>query len=96
MTEQYFMRTTDAQGRAHGGFQWPMEVGAIVTAPDWNPKPVCGGGLHGLLNGGGDASHLSFGTDAATPRRAEAARRNASQPRRADGGLDMPSLRMGK
>lgn len=39
---------------------------------------------------------LSFGTEAATPRRAEAARRNASQPRRADGGLDMPSLRMGK
>lgn len=39
---------------------------------------------------------LSFGTDTATPRRAEAARRNASQPRRPDGGLDMPSLRMGK
>ena len=29
------------------GFQWPLTVGAIVEAPDWNPAPQCGGGLHG-------------------------------------------------
>ena len=41
-------------------FVWPLEVGAEVEAPDWNPEPKCGGGLHclpnaigswGLLNG---------------------------------------------
>ena len=59
-----FLRTTDASGRAYGGFQWPLEVGATVTAPDWNPEPVCGGGLHGLLNGLGESWHLSFADDA--------------------------------
>ena len=59
-----YLRTTDANGRAYGDFQWPLEVGAIVTAPDWTPAPVCGGGLHGLLNGLGDGNHLSFDSDA--------------------------------
>ena len=64
MTAQLFLRTTDAQGRAYGGFQWPLEVGATVTAPDWKPTAECGNGLHGLLNGLGDSSHLSFYSDA--------------------------------
>ena len=34
-----------------GSFAWP-ESGP-VEAPDWNPKPVCGFGLHGLLWGVG-------------------------------------------
>ena len=59
-----FLRTTDKDGRAHGGFQWPLEVGAEVIAPDWDPKPVCGGGLHGLLDGLGESMHLSFDADA--------------------------------
>ena len=29
-------------------------MGAEVEAPDWNPKPVCGGGLHCLPNAVGD------------------------------------------
>ena len=29
-------------------------VGDIVTAPDWNPEPKCGNGIHGLLEGNGD------------------------------------------
>jgi hypothetical protein len=41
-------------GEAHGGFRWPLTVGAEVVAPDWNPNPVCGGGLHGLPWGYGD------------------------------------------
>jgi hypothetical protein len=41
-------------GEAHGGFRWPLTVGAEVVAPDWNPQPVCGGGLHGLPWGCGD------------------------------------------
>ena len=59
-----FLRTTDKDGRAHGGFQWPLEVGAEVIAPDWDPKPACGGGLHGLLDGLGESMHLSFDADA--------------------------------
>ena len=60
----YFLRTTDSQGRAHGGFQWPTQIGAVVTAPDWLPTKECGNGLHGLLDGLGDSGHLSFDTDA--------------------------------
>jgi hypothetical protein len=28
-------------------FQHPMTVGETVTAPDWDPRTVCGGGIHG-------------------------------------------------
>jgi hypothetical protein len=59
-----FLRTTDRDGKSYNGFQWPMEVGAIVTAPDWEPTAECGNGLHGLLDGLGDGSHLLFDADA--------------------------------
>ncbi len=52
------LRTVDADHCAHGGFQWPREVDAIVVAPDWDPRPVLGGGLHGLLWGEGDYAQL--------------------------------------
>ena len=43
------------------GEVWVHEViGAEVVAPDWNPAPKCGGGLHGLLWGEGDGSLLSW------------------------------------
>ena len=38
----------------HYEFRWPLEVGAIATAPDWNTEPECGGGLHTLPNAKGD------------------------------------------
>ena len=60
----YFLRTTDKNGKAYGGFQWPMQVGAIVEAPDWNPRAECGNGLHGLKDGLGDVSYLSSASDA--------------------------------
>lgn len=46
------LRVCDVDGKSHGGFQWP-ESGP-VAAPDWNPEPRCGGGLHGWLWGEGD------------------------------------------
>ena len=55
-----YLRTTNKDGKTYNGFQWPMEVGAIVTAPDWEPTDQCCNGLHGLLDGLGDASHLNF------------------------------------
>ena len=45
--EVLFLRFSDKNGKAHGGFQHPLEIGETVTAADWNPKPVCGGGIHG-------------------------------------------------
>ena len=41
----------------HGGFQWP-DVGGQVKAPDWNPEPICGYGLHGLLWAVGSEQYL--------------------------------------
>jgi hypothetical protein len=54
------LRTCDSELKAYGGFQWPDS--GRIEAPDWHPKAECGNGLHGLLWGKGDYSHLS--TDA--------------------------------
>ena len=53
------LRTCDADMTSHGGFEWPTE--GHVEAPDWDPDPgrECGGGLHGLLWGCGNAGLLS-------------------------------------
>ena len=42
------LRKCGDDGSSYNGFRWPMTVGAEVIAPDWNPRRVCGGGLHGL------------------------------------------------
>ena len=60
----FLLKTVKADGTARGGFQWPLDEGAEVTAPDWDPTPVCGGGLHGLLNGAGNGSLINWSTDA--------------------------------
>ena len=54
------LRTNRPDGVSYPGFRWTHEVGAIHEAPDWNPDPTidCGGGLHGLLWGCGDAGLL--------------------------------------
>ena len=44
---------------SHGGFKWPEEVGATVTAPDWEDNQECGSGLHGWLYGQGDHACVS-------------------------------------
>ena len=57
---RWLLKTVAADGAAHGGFVWPLEVGAEVTAPDWSDAPKCGGGLHGLLDGRGNGPLLSW------------------------------------
>lgn len=52
------LRSVDKDGKAYGGFQWPKE--GPVSAPDWDPYPDCGNGLHGWLRGEGDATVASF------------------------------------
>ena len=61
---RWLLKTVAADGAAHGGFVWPLEVGAEVAAPDWSDAPKCGGGLHGLLDGRGDGGLLSWSPDA--------------------------------
>ena len=51
--KHYILKTTQKGGITYNGFQWPTEVGAKVTAPDWEPTTECGNGLHGWLNGKG-------------------------------------------
>jgi hypothetical protein len=52
------MKVVNADGTTHGGFVWPLTVGATVEAPE------CGNGLHGWLNGEGyiDAADICPGS----------------------------------
>ena len=52
MKIDYILRTCDSKMQGHGGFVWPL--GGPIEAPDWDPSPRCGGGLHGFLRGEGD------------------------------------------
>ena len=60
----FLLKTVRPDGAAWGGFRWTLDEGAEVIAPDWDPTPVCGGGLHGLLNGAGNGSLINWSTDA--------------------------------
>ena len=60
----YFLRTCAKDGSSYGGFQWDLRVGAVNTAPDWKPTKECGNGLHGLLGGQGESSHLDWSENA--------------------------------
>ena len=46
-----WMVRTDNDGISYKNFQW-SPVGEWTIAKDWNPSPVCGGGLHGQGPGG--------------------------------------------
>lgn len=52
------LRTCASNMSSQNGFIWP-ESGE-VEAPDWEPFPMCGNGLHGLLWGEGDGELLSW------------------------------------
>ena len=52
--EHLSLRFVRADFTSFQGFQWPREVGAVVTAPDWRDNRDCGNGLHGWLWGEGD------------------------------------------
>jgi len=59
MPKVLILRTCDENLRSYNNFQWP-EAGP-VHAPDWDPKPACGNGLHGFLwgEGKGDLANWS-------------------------------------
>ena len=56
------LRTCKEDLTSHNGFKW-VDKG-IVKAPDWDPKPKCGNGLHGLLWGQGNGGLLYWGPEA--------------------------------
>jgi len=59
---QYMLRTCKADMTSYNGFKW-QEKGAVV-APDWDPSPVCGKGLHGFLSGCGKGELANWNDDA--------------------------------
>ena len=62
MTKHLILRTCDANMQSRGGFQW-LRSGP-VAAPDWDPAPECGNGLHGFLRGEGDGDLADWSSDA--------------------------------
>ena len=62
MTKHLILRTCNANMQSHGGFQWPRS--GPVAAPDWNPAPECGNGLHGFLRGEGAGNLADWSSDA--------------------------------
>ena len=61
MTKVLVLRNCKSDMTSYNGFKWP-ETGR-VEAPDWDPKPECGNGLHGFLWGEGQGSLLYKGDD---------------------------------
>ena len=59
MSKSLVLKVVSSDMKSYGGFQWPG-VGAVAVADDWDEEPTCGGGLHGWLNGVGDASCQSW------------------------------------
>ncbi len=55
------MKVVGPDMRSYGGFLWPES--GYVEAPDWQPQPSCGKGLHGWLNGQGDYPCQDFSSD---------------------------------
>ena len=59
MSKSLVLKVVSSDMKSYGGFQWPG-VGAAAVADDWDASPTCGGGLHGWLNGVGDATCQSW------------------------------------
>ena len=63
MTEKHLiLRTCNADMTSRNGFKWPRS--GHVAAPDWNPEPECGNGLHGFLRGEGDGGLANWSSEA--------------------------------
>ncbi len=62
MTKELMLRTCEFDMTSYLGFQWPEK--GLVEAPDWNPIPCCGDGLHGFLYGQGNGYLANWDEDA--------------------------------
>lgn len=62
-TDTLLLRTVSKDMTSHGGtFTW--KKAGLVECKDWDPRPVCGGGLHGLERGIGDGLLLDWSESA--------------------------------
>ena len=59
-----FLKSLPANRLAYNKFLWPDQVGVIIESTTWDPRPECGGGLHGLIEGQGDTNLLCDDDDA--------------------------------
>ena len=60
----YAIKSLPASRKAYDGFLWPDTAGVTVTCDDWNPAPICGGGLHAFKDGCGGGSLAHWDADA--------------------------------
>jgi len=58
------LRTCKADHTSHNKFTWPSKIGSLVEVADFDPAPVCGKGLHGLLWGEGAYNLLDWSPEA--------------------------------
>ena len=56
--KSYVLRKCKEGGMSFRGFKHPTKIGEWVEAPDWDPTPRCGGGIHGLLEAQGIWNNL--------------------------------------
>ena len=56
MNKRLILRNCNPDGTSRDGFKWNTEIGAVNTCPDWIDNNECGNGLHGWLDGIGDAT----------------------------------------
>ena len=45
--EVLVVRYVNRDHTSYNGFRHPKKIGELVSAPDWNTKAECGGGIHG-------------------------------------------------
>ena len=62
MSKSLVLKVVSASMKSHGGFQWPG-IGGVAVASNWDASPVCGGGLHGWLNGVGKLASQVWSRD---------------------------------
>ena len=72
--EVLLLKCVNADGTSYGGFKYPLEIGAEVTAPDWiRPTVAAGACMGGHGASVSEAEKLPFGTASgwclAAPRR---------------------------
>ena len=60
MTTSLVLRVCRPDFTSYGGFKWPSDIGAEVSAPDWKNNESCGNGLHGWLYGKGTYTSTNY------------------------------------
>ena len=60
MTTSLVLRVCRPDFTSYGGFKWPSDIGAEVSAPDWKNNESCGNGLHGWLYGKGTYNSTNY------------------------------------